>query len=1048
MRTSFLWVLALGVVAPTALSVLLVHATVRPPLAPDVVAPLALAAAVVDEPDRASPAVAGREPIAPDEPPVSLTASDGSGLRLAELRASAVIEGPLAFTEVHFAFDNAEDRVREGTFHVVLPRGASLGRFAMKIGDAWQEGEVVAKEHARRAYEDALHRKQDPALLETGAANDFTARVFPIPPRARKEIIVSYAQELTGGAPYALPLRGLPEVGVLDVRVSEGGAATASLHREHEAPAHDFVAETRSGAPHDAVRAGELVVARVRPVAEAMPDPVKRAVVLVDTSASRALGLASELRAVQATLAAIAAREEGAWVSVAAFDQAVTPVFQGEARAFGDAEVARVLARRALGASNVERALAWARDEVGRTGAPRVILVTDAVATAGEDDAAKLGEVASSLRGAGCERLDVIAVGGLRDDALAHRLVTAGLARDGVVVSPDEGSEAIARRLEAGTRSNLAVAVDGATWVYPTRIDGVQPGDEVMVYAEVPRAAPSEALAVRIAGRATPVDAVPADRPLVERAWARAKIASLEDEERTAGKSPELERAIVDLSTQHRVLSAHTALLVLETDADYARFHIDRRALADVLTIDRGRLALAKRTDIVRGQGTTKGDVARDDVPTLKAPVPGGDDDKAPAMEKTISLDEVAITGALGAGDGLAGIGQGGGGAGMGFSSVSAAPVEAAPTMAPPPSPARAAPAPALRDVAENHEGGTGTRARGEEGSMGNPSTTSTGNRYAVAGPAEDRGVAPYTGPFQRVKDRLAHHDASKALAIATSWQASQPGDVLALVALGEASEAAGDPDTARRAYGSLIDLFPSRADLRRFAGERLEHVAGDEALDLAIDTFDKARRDRPDHPASHRLAAFARVRKGDYAGAFDVAVAGLAQRYPEGRFRGVDRILREDLGLIAAAWMHAEPAKRSDVLARLRAAGGEIEDRPSIRFVLNWETDANDVDFHIEDAQGGHAYYGAPVLPSGGELYADVTTGYGPECFTIRAPRGHRAGPYKLRAHYFSRGPMGYGMGKLEIIDHDGRGGLTFEEREFVVMADHAFVDLGTIRD
>jgi len=40
----------------------------------------------------------------------------------------------------------------------------------------------------------------------------------------------------------------------------------------------------------------------------------------------------------------------------------------------------------------------------------------------------------------------------------------------------------------------------------------------------------------------------------------------------------------------------------------------------------------------------------------------------------------------------------------------------------------------------------------------------------------------------------------------------------------------------------------------------------------------------------------------------------------------------------------------------------------------------------------------------------------------------------------------MGYGMGKLQIIEHDGRGGLTFDERPFVVMVDRAFVDLGTV--
>jgi hypothetical protein len=311
----------------------------------------------------------------------------------------------------------------------------------------------------------------------------------------------------------------------------------------------------------------------------------------------------------------------------------------------------------------------------------------------------------------------------------------------------------------------------------------------------------------------------------------------------------------------------------------------------------------------------------------------------------------------------------------------------------------------------------------------------------------DDKGPEAFTGKFKQVKDRLARGDNAGALEVATGWQASAPGDVLALVALGESSEAASDATTAARAYGSIIDLFPSRADLRRFAGERLEHVKAKSAADLAIDTFDKARSDRPDHPESHRLAAFARVRRGEYAAAFEILVAGLAQHYPEGRFAGVDRILREDLGLVAAAWMKADPGRKSDILARLRSAGGTVEDAPSIRFVLNWETDANDVDFHIHDAKGGHAFYSAPHLPSGGDLYADVTTGYGPECFTVRLSKSERATPYRLQARYFSRGPMGYGMGKLEIIDHDGHGGLSFEERPFVVMVDHAFVDLGTVR-
>ena len=126
--------------------------------------------------------------------------------------------------------------------------------------------------------------------------------------------------------------------------------------------------------------------------------------------------------------------------------------------------------------------------------------------------------------------------------------------------------------------------------------------------------------------------------------------------------------------------------------------------------------------------------------------------------------------------------------------------------------------------------------------------------------------------------------------------------------------------------------------------------------------------------------------------------------------------------------------------------AGGALEDTPSVRFVLVWETDANDVDFHIHDAAGGHAYFRQKQLPSGGELYADVTQGYGPECFTIRGAPGERAYPYKLQAHYYRQGPMGFGMGALQIVEHDGEGGLVFEERPYVVMRDRAFVDLGAV--
>ena len=78
--------------------------------------------------------------------------------------------------------------------------------------------------------------------------------------------------------------------------------------------------------------------------------------------------------------------------------------------------------------------------------------------------------------------------------------------------------------------------------------------------------------------------------------------------------------------------------------------------------------------------------------------------------------------------------------------------------------------------------------------------------------------------------DLVAAKKVDEALLRAWRWRGEDPGDVLALIALGEAYEKKGARDAAARAYGSLIDLFPGRADLRRFAGERLERL-GDAGL-------------------------------------------------------------------------------------------------------------------------------------------------------------------------------------------------------------------------
>lgn len=963
----------------------------------------------------------------PVEAPFSLTTSDGSGLELTKVSAKAVIEGPLAFTELHLTFRNPEARVREGRFTITLPDEAALSRFAMQIDGQWMEAEVVPKMIARRAYEDFLHRRQDPALLEKAEGNEFSARVFPIPANGEKHLILSYSQELREDS-YALPLRGLPRIGNVEaqVRVLDGRAsAPHELRKQQWKPDRDFLVPVGQAT---AIAASGLVAVRAQVEVPAAMDLVSNALVLVDSSASRALGYRDQVRAVRELVAALSAYSPQLEVEVAAFDQETVSLYKGKGKEFGEA-AARALADRApLGASDLGQALAWAKGK----GKRRVIVVTDGMATAGAEASALPAQVLAT----GAERLDVVLVGGIRDTSLAATLAQAGLPRAGAVLALDRGPAEVARRLSLATVMQVPISVPGSTWSWPTHLPAAQPGDRVIVFARMAKPGP---FSVQVGSTFVTAKPQPVPGPLLARAAARGMVAELEARiaaEAKPERKAELRKQLSELSVKQRVLSSETAMLVLETEADYDRYGIPRNSLADVLVVGPTGVTLQHRGGPVL-------------MAAAENPV-GGKNDKLAKKKSRAMKDgdrtELA-TGARGA------PADGGGGEGTADAlrsddaeeesddakeaklEESVSEDRASASAAAPPPPAAAAPRPS-RPMPRQDEPRV-ARERVADSRRVQASELSQPLEQ------EKRGPEPLTGELARIMSSLRRKQTAAALAQAWAWRRKEPGEALALIGLGEALEAAGDKAQAARAYGSIIDLFPARADLRRFAGQRLERL-GALARALTIDTYRRALADRPDHLTGYRLLAYALVRDGKLAEAFEVLERGLRQNYPEGRFRGGDRILREDAGLVAAAWRAKEPLRAKELLGRLSALGARLEDTPSTRFILYWETDANDVDFHIRDARGGHAYYSAQELSSGGELYEDVTTGYGPECFTI--PGVPSAGPYRLSINYYSQGPMGYGMGLLEVLVHDGKGGLSFDARPYVVMQPGAFVELGSI--
>ncbi len=971
--------------------------------------------------------------------PLALTASDGTGLALVKMDAQAVVDGPLAFTQLHLSFKNPRNREIEGRFRITLPPRAAISRLAMKIDGGWQEAEMVERQQARRAYEDFLHRKQDPALLEKAAGNEFRARIFPIPANGIKEIIISYSQELPkADAVYKLPLRGLPKVDDLSVtafvgQVSAGAMAYAptKLERKGWAPDKDFAVSLRSGI--GALRHGNTIVTRVRPRLNAAVQKLGSVAILFDTSASRAPGFAGEVKRLARVVGELRKLHgDDMKLVVATFDQQVTPIFNGRAGDFSNNHVSAVLARRPLGASNLHAALTW----LGKTrGFQRAILFGDGIATAGATGGDALLERARSLKGT-IERLDAIAVGGIRDEPTLAKLVRGVLAKDGVVLDGAKSAGELARRVSQETVSNIKIAVTGATWVWPHRLDGVQPGDEFLVYAQV--APGTNDAALQLSGpvnASTPIKAAAVNKPLLVRSSVRAQIARLSHMRDQLGSKAKqqrdkLKQQIIDLSTKNRVLSAFTALLVLETDADYKRFKIDRNALTDILragphgvhTFHRSRPVIMVRPNVPRVTTGTKNtkDVDRMDKMgkmDKKREVTGLKFSGSTSLENTYKVTakpkpQVAVN----------------------------QPTTVTTTPAPPP--ARVVRRPPVADPAPTSPPRSEPDAPDEAGASG--SEDSNEEDADADDEKQRKAPPPLKGKLAKVMKLIAAKKVQQAVVIALRWRNAKPGDVMALVALGEALEAHGNLGLAARVYGSIIDLFPSRADMRRFAGQRLERL-GKLGQSLATDSYTKAVAQRPDHLTGHRLLAYGLVRLGKYAEAFTAAEKGVKRNYPSGRFAGGKRALRDDLGMIGAAWAKHAPTKRAHIVQRLSALKLTIANRPSTRFIMTWETDANDVDFHIYDAKGGHASYNNKRLASGGELFADVTNGYGPEVFAIDGPA--TAGPYRVKIHYYSRGPMGYGMGRLEILKHDGKGGLRSEFRPYVVMTDSSYVNLGKVR-
>src|SRR5207247_3787494 len=131
-------------------------------------------------------------------------------LAMVNHRVTIAIEDQVAVTKVEQTFRNHTDRQLEATYVFPVPKGASVNKFTMWVGDKEVSGELVEAAKAREIYTSIVRRTQDPGLLEYMGNNLLRMRVFPVPARGDQKVAVNFtavASREGGIVEYIYPLK-------------------------------------------------------------------------------------------------------------------------------------------------------------------------------------------------------------------------------------------------------------------------------------------------------------------------------------------------------------------------------------------------------------------------------------------------------------------------------------------------------------------------------------------------------------------------------------------------------------------------------------------------------------------------------------------------------------------------------------------------------------------------------------------------------------------------------------------------------------------------
>jgi ferric-dicitrate binding protein FerR (iron transport regulator) len=543
----------------------------------------------------------------------ALVAVDPQGqaaaLTLRKYHIDVHIEDGFARTTIDQTYFNHTPNRLEGTFCFPLPADASLSRLAMYVDGQLMEGGMVERDYGRIVFEQIVTKMKDPALLEWVDGHTFKMRVFPLEARQEKRIILSYMQRLPnlyGRLSYRFPAGhslGAVREWSFHARVKDGAKIDwhcdsqdlsptiensdllLDSRADHVAMERDLVLDVRDGVGTDAVRFSAAVqdgyrylMLRYRPdLPGTMKRPRRDWVFLFESSADRDPLLArTQAEAVRTMLENAEPDDTFALLTadtqVRRFTdtpQRVTPENIAAALAFLDRT-------HLLGALDLEAGLTAAAELLQNSEHPVLVHLGSGRAVLGERRPEILaGRIPAKVCYVG------VAVG--RQWA-ADFMRCATERCQGLVtqIHPDEAVSWRAFDLLATLNAPRLLGVrvtdsaGEATFLCPSST--LPQGEELCAIARLPAGSPLPG-SVRIGGT---LDGQSFERELVvgsprfgaaylPRTWARLEIDRLLAEDAQKHKDE-----IIALSKAMYVMTPYTSLLVLENEAMYAQYKVDR----------------------------------------------------------------------------------------------------------------------------------------------------------------------------------------------------------------------------------------------------------------------------------------------------------------------------------------------------------------------------------------------------------------------------------------------------------------------------------------